>query len=237
MIRSKLAAIVCGLSAAAPVVAQDLCGPLTARPSFTDTTVVLRQPRFPPPTASRRSARCRRRSRRSPGSHDRRGLSPARQLERQGARHRRRRLRRQRRARGAQPTGLARGYAVIQNDLGHPSDERARSVRSRSKAPGQPQRRRRSSTSATARHTWRRSSARTSSRSFYGRAPQRRVLAGLLDRRPPGARRSPALSRRLRRRDRRRTRLHAARLLERDPARAGVSRANRRATCCPRTCR
>jgi feruloyl esterase len=40
VVRAKLAAIACGVLAAVPAAAQELCGPLTARPSFTDTTIV-----------------------------------------------------------------------------------------------------------------------------------------------------------------------------------------------------
>ena len=109
MIRSKLAAIVCGLLAAAPAAAQEVCGPLTARPSFTDTTIVSANSVT---AANGVPAFCEVQATISPvaGLEDRRGVSPAGRVERQGARNRRRRVCRQptRRSGGRRPDARLR---------------------------------------------------------------------------------------------------------------------------------
>ena len=223
MIRSKLAAIVCGLSAGAPVIAQDVCGPLTARPSFTRTTVVSASAVA---AANGVPAFCEVQATISPVPGSKIGAVYRLPADWNG------------KVLGiggggfagnvrveAAAEGLTRGYAVLQNDMGHASPS-ALDPSFALDAQGKPQRRRhhRLRPSRHACRDGRRQGSRCATLRPRARA---RVLAGLLDGRPARARRSAAVSRRLRRRHRRRTRLHADDVCERDAARADVSRAAR----------
>ncbi len=155
------------------------------------------------------------------GLADRRGLSFACELERQGARDRRRRIRRQpsRRGRG----GRSRARLCGDRKRPRPRErKRARSVvRDRRRWQAE---RRRHHRLRPPRYTPCDDDGQGNRRATLRPRAGARVLARLLDGRPPRPRGGPALSGRLRRRDRRRAGLHASHVLERDPSRAGVSR-------------
>src|SRR5262245_4952828 len=119
MTRSKLAAIVYGLLAAAPVAAQDVCGPLTAKPSFTDTTIVSASPMA---AANGVPAFCEVQATISPAPGSKIGAVYRLPENWNG------------KVLGiggggfagnvrveAAAEGLTRGYAVLQNDMGHPN--------------------------------------------------------------------------------------------------------------------
>jgi feruloyl esterase len=119
IVRSRLSALACGLLAAAPVAAQDLCGPLTARPSFKDTTIVSATTVA---AANNVPAFCEVQATISPVAGSRIGAVYRLPADWNG------------KVLGiggggfagnvraeAAAEGLTRGYAVIQNDMGHPS--------------------------------------------------------------------------------------------------------------------
>ena len=180
MIRSKLAAIVCGLLAAAPAAAQEVCGPLTARPSFTDTTIVSANTVT---AANGVPAFCEVQATISPVPGSKVGAVYRLPAEWNG------------KVLGiggggfagnlrveAAAEGLTRGYAVLQNDMGHPSpgalDRRSRSRRKASATS------KASSTSAIARRMSRPSSAKKSPRGCT--AARRSARTGKAARRAAG---------------------------------------------------
>jgi feruloyl esterase len=119
VVRSKLAALACGALIAVPVAAQELCGPLTARPSFSDTTLVSATTVA---AANGVPAFCEVQATISPVPGSKIGAVYRLPAEWNG------------KVLGiggggfagnvraeAAAEGLTRGYAVLQNDMGHPS--------------------------------------------------------------------------------------------------------------------
>ena len=222
-------------AAGGAAMAQDLCGPLAATPALPRTTILSatsvaadsarRVPAYCEvqaeisPVPARRSAPCI--ACRRAGTAKYWGSAAAGSPATCAPKRR--------------PKAWRAATPCMQNDMGHPSPS-ALDPSFALDAAGQAQRRRHHRLRPS-RHAFRDGRRQGSRRAHLRPRARARVLARLLDGRPARARGSAALPRRLRRRHRRRARLHADDVCERDAARADVSLRGPRATLTRRTCR